>query len=444
MKMKFAYICLLAVVLGSCSKKNDRAFDTTPEERINALVNQYQTQLAGGVNGWKALLTNPQGNVYGFYFKFNDKNRVVSYSDFKSDFAQAKESSYRLKALQQVSLLFDTYTYLHVLADPDPSVAGGTIGEGYSVDFEFYFDNATADTINLVGRKNNSRMQLVRATKAEEDALTAGGMKKAMALNDNYGKILQYWKTFTLGSITYQLSLDTAGRTATIFYKYGASTRRSSTKYYYNGTGLVFVDPVVTPVGITINGFTDITWNATTQSFSMKVGNTTVSMAGANQPAAIEGGIAQNFRVTAAQADSYWYNTGGIRVNGVNNAYRLDTLTFHDSTGTYINYYNFYQPGTLSATTDAFAPIFLNQAQTGVYLKYGSHCNVAINNTDGRMVLTENKPLDGYTYPASGGADLWRKWMYNAGGVYLVKITDDTYDMVSGSDATSWMRWYLW
>jgi len=442
MKMKFAYICLLALVVASCNKKNDRAFNTTPEERINALLTQYQTQLSGGTYGWKALITNPSGTPYYFFFKFDDKNRVTTYSDFKSEFAgTAKESSYRLKALQQITLLFDTYTYLHVLSDPNPSVAGGTVGEGYSVDFEYYFDNASTDTINLVGRKHACKLQLIRATKAEADALAAGSMKNAMALSDNYGKILQYWKTFTLGTTTYQVTLDTASRSITMFYKNANTVRRGTSKYYYTANGLQFATPI-SGVGVSVSALTNIAWNAATKSFTMRVNNTNVTLAGVDQPAAIESGIAHTWRYTAGSTGTYWYNVGGIRINGVNNVYRSDTLTFHDSTGTYTNYYLFYQPGALSATTDAFAPVFLNQAQTGVSLKYGTYPEVVYSGD--KMILTENKPFPEFPYPASGGADLMKKWLYNPGGLYLVKLDDNTYDMVSATDATSWMKWYLW
>lgn len=442
MKMKFAYILLLAAFISSCSKKNDRAFSETPEERVNKVLNQYQTQLEGGVNGWKGLLYGGDGKPFYFFFKFDNKNRVITYSDFKSEFAgTGKESSYRLKALQQVSLLFDTYTYLHVLADPDPSVAGGATGSGFNVDFEFYFDNASNDTINLVGRKHANSLQLIRATKAEADAFAAGSMKNAMVLNDNYGQILQYWKTFTLGTTTYQVTLDTADRTITMFYKSGNAVRRSTSGYYYNANGIVFQTPI-TAVGTTITGFNNISWNAANKTFSMRVNNTTVTLGGVNSPAAIEAGIAHTWRYTAGVDGNYWFNYQGIRINGVNNAYRTDTLTFNDSTGKYTNYYLLYQPGVLSATIDAFGPVFLNQAQTGLYLKYGTYPEIEYL-ADERMVLKENGTLEDYDYPATGAADLMRKWLYNPSGVYLVRLTDQTYDMVSASDPTSWMKWYL-
>jgi hypothetical protein len=76
-------------------------------------------------------------------------------SDFNETTATVlKESSYRLKALQQPTLIFDTYSYLHLLSDPDPNVAGGIAGKGYNSDFEFAYDPtiAQADTIILTGR----------------------------------------------------------------------------------------------------------------------------------------------------------------------------------------------------------------------------------------------------------------------------------------------------
>ena len=45
------------------------------------------------------------------------------FSDFDSTSAVTlQESSYRLKAEQQPTLIFDTYSYVHVLADPNEAV----------------------------------------------------------------------------------------------------------------------------------------------------------------------------------------------------------------------------------------------------------------------------------------------------------------------------------
>ena len=124
--------------------------------RLNAALASYEKQLVEAPYGWNAVIYPGGGGSYGFYFKFDDKNRVTMYSDFSdASAAKPKESSYRLKAMQTPSLIFDTYSYLHVLADPDRSVNNGELGEGLLSDFEFsiYGDSLTADRMAFVGRK---------------------------------------------------------------------------------------------------------------------------------------------------------------------------------------------------------------------------------------------------------------------------------------------------
>ena len=171
MKKVLITVLIISAYLSSCKKADKPAFDKSPDERLNETLAAYQTQLSGAQNGWKGFIKTDsgKGSIYSFYFKFNNANRVVMLSDFDSLSAVTpKESSYRLKALQQPSLLFDTYSYLHVLSDPDETVNGGTRGAGLLSDFEFYFDSSTTDTIKLVGRLNGSKMIFIRATQAEE------------------------------------------------------------------------------------------------------------------------------------------------------------------------------------------------------------------------------------------------------------------------------------
>src|SRR5437868_7377543 len=99
------------VFLAACKKNEDHVFNQTPDERINQALQNYQSQLSGAQYGWKAVLYPKGGGAYFFYLKFNDANRVQMVSDFDSASAvNVKESSYRLKALQQPSLIFDTYS----------------------------------------------------------------------------------------------------------------------------------------------------------------------------------------------------------------------------------------------------------------------------------------------------------------------------------------------
>src|SRR6188768_733240 len=179
MRKQLLFIFFIFSILAACKKEDDNVFGNSPDARLNDTLKKYQGILTGAEHGWKGLIF-PDGMphaVFAFYFKFNDSNRVQMYADYDSTSAVTmKESSYRLKALQQPSLLFDTYSYLHVLADPDGTVNGGPDGVGLASDFEFYFDSSSTDMIKLVGRYNGSKMTLVKATQAEQTAYNNGAL----------------------------------------------------------------------------------------------------------------------------------------------------------------------------------------------------------------------------------------------------------------------------
>ncbi|MEO6722556.1 MAG: DUF4302 domain-containing protein [Ferruginibacter sp.] len=170
----------------SCDKKTDEIFDKTVDERLTEALTNYQNYLTAAP-GWK-LFVYPKGlesqdiTVGGltYYLKFTNTNRVTMVSDFSTDIASVpKESGYRLKALQRPSLIFDTYSYMHIPADPDPNVSfspTGKGGDGFGTDFNFSFTEAAPkDTIHLQGNFNKSSAVLIKATQAEMDAAFSNG-----------------------------------------------------------------------------------------------------------------------------------------------------------------------------------------------------------------------------------------------------------------------------
>ena len=189
----FFYFCISAFLfLPSCTKKTEQRFDKTVDERLAETLTNYQNYLTTAP-GWK-LFVYPKGllaqdiTVGGltYYLKFTNTNRVSMVSDFTTDIAALpKESGYRLKALQRPSIIFDTYSYMHIPADPDPNVSfspTGSGGYGYGTDFNFSFTKVTpTDTIKLEGNFNKSAAVLVKASQAEMDAaFINGGLKKIL------------------------------------------------------------------------------------------------------------------------------------------------------------------------------------------------------------------------------------------------------------------------
>jgi len=173
-----AYLLILLLITGlsACKKNDPDYFGKTPTERSTEALSKYQAQLTGATNGWKAILYPNGGGVYLFSIKFGADNKVAMLSDIDAETSTtSNESAYSIKQLQAPSLVFDTYSYIHLLSDPDPNVFGGNSGAGYSSDFEFSFDKMSGDTVTLIGNKNGSKLTLVKAaTAAEYTSFTTG------------------------------------------------------------------------------------------------------------------------------------------------------------------------------------------------------------------------------------------------------------------------------
>src|SRR5574344_561527 len=120
MAMKRIIIYMLAVwcatALTACDFKEDRIFDQTPDERLAAVLNEYSTAMESAHDGWLMQIATKVDGGYQLYMSFNDRDRVVMLCDMDATFATQvamssvlRESSYKLKALQVPSLIFDTY-----------------------------------------------------------------------------------------------------------------------------------------------------------------------------------------------------------------------------------------------------------------------------------------------------------------------------------------------
>ena len=295
MKLKEFYWRLISVFLfisvfgfSSCTKDETRAFDQSPDTRINEALTQYGSALTGSAAGWNATIKTGTGGIYHFHFRFNESNRVFMYADINLETATtAKESSYRLKALQTPALIFDTYSYLHILADPDGSVNGGTNGQGLISDFEFAFDSLATDSILLTGRVNGTKLKLIKATQQDFDAWQNGQWADVLAF-ENINKIQNYFKRVNIGGVNYDLKVDPVARTIVFTWVDGSGNlHQFITAYNYNASGVVFDTPFDTG-SQTISGFEIVSWDAGNFVLNVKVNGTPATIAGATQPLKVD------------------------------------------------------------------------------------------------------------------------------------------------------------
>jgi len=425
-----------ALVFSSCKKEETRVFDQTPDTRINEALTQYGSALTSSSAGWNATIKTGTGGIYHFHFRFNESNRVFMFADINLETAStAKESSYRLKALQTPALIFDTYSYLHILADPNGSVNGGADGQGLISDFEFGFDSLATDSILLTGRVHGTKLTLIKATQQDLDAWQNGAWANVVAF-ENINDIQNYFKRVNIGGVNYDLRVDPVARTIAFTWVDGSGNlQQFVTAYYYSSSGVVFETPF-NAGSQTINGFDVVGWNAVNFTLTIRVNGAATTIAGAPQPLKVDLGAPQRWRDYALNNGAlYWASLNGFTVNGVEDAFGINTLR----TDTSQYFYLLYWPKPQGQTFDALAPTFLIPSQNALDLIYG----IALTPNflvDGRVVFSYLFDVVG-TYPSTGPAALTRSQFLSAQGYYFIQTGPKTYDMVSAADAKAWITW---
>ena len=214
MKNRIVYIWIvISLLLSSCEKSSTDVFNKSTDERLSARVNEYKSKLTTNRDGWILTVNSEVAGSFNHWIKFRDDQRVEMLSDverylpeYQGSSAQIKESSYSIKALQNIVLLFDTYNYIHIPADPQGGVNGGKNGDGLKCDFEFSFTDpypyipsggGDVDMINirnwylLKGRYFNNKALLRKCTSEEAQAIKANGLAKNAEAFDNYMKTMK-------------------------------------------------------------------------------------------------------------------------------------------------------------------------------------------------------------------------------------------------------------
>lgn len=269
MKKYLIYSLFIVALLAGCKKGVDPAAGERPEERTAAALKKYDDALTGSEFGWKAFLYPSGGSGFSFYMTFNASNRVSMYADINSTSTQtSSESSYRLRAALAPSLVFDTYNYLHILADPAPEVNGGVAGWGLYSDFEFTFDKISGDSILLHGNMLKSPLILVKATAAEAAAY------KAKQLNTLVNSVVDYTADnknlyLQLGDATkIQTTLNLTTKILSLNWVKDNTVSQSTSAFAFTLTGVI-LKQAVEYEGKKI---TELTWDASAKNLYATVG----------------------------------------------------------------------------------------------------------------------------------------------------------------------------
>ncbi len=164
--MKTIYTILVVLLfLYSCNSDNfEDKFIGTPNERIQADIDKYSEVLTSAAHGWKMAYYINESNMGALHFmmQFKPDNHVISQFELSST-GKNSESTYSLRAEDEIALSFDTYTFFSALAEP----AVTEDGKGFGGEFEFFIHHASADSVVMIGK--NKRRKAVMYPASEFD-----------------------------------------------------------------------------------------------------------------------------------------------------------------------------------------------------------------------------------------------------------------------------------
>ncbi|MET3880279.1 DUF4302 domain-containing protein [Chitinophaga sp. OAE865] len=461
-KIWIYYFLSIAIILSGCDRKSDLNIDGIPTDvRIAQALATYQQKLTDAPFGWivteytngtstnGGVTRNGPKSVFSYYMKFDKNSQVSMLSDFNIGAATVfNNTSYRIKATQRPTLIFDTYSYVHLPCDPDPGVSNGPFGSGFGwgTDFEFAFaDNVPAaelgDTIRLKGNLNHAEAIMVKATQAEQTMFNTNGFGSYSTFN----KILQYFKRVNAGGTVFEITPGVGGRSFDI--KTAGSQVITNVGCQYTATSIIFDKPV-TVGSLAVKSLDNLVWNAGAGTISTNINGTTAStIVPAIAPLSPEPGIAVAFYNEGTE--NPWLTIPGFHVKGVDDAYNIRQLTFPGRT-----YYRFvYYPGLVDAGGgefyDVLSPFFVGATNGYPYLFAGGVAYPYLQ-SGGRLTF---EMLDGgdpivnppgliATNTIFNTGKVAPPYLANSAGFYIVRKADGTtMDMVTAADALGWITW---
>lgn len=269
---KILYFFITILIISGCKKSSFVSdFDQTPEDRMATSIALVSNTLTSASNGWVATLSTSAGGGFGFYMIFDDKQNVSMYADLTDDASiTSANSTYRVKTGLGADLIFDTYNYLSMLADPNASAFGGTQPTGFKSDVEFTYVRSSADSIVFIGKQYRQLLKMVKATAAQKAIYTAGGYKTAInKVKDFFATVKFPYIEIASGTTTLKVafSLNTTSTlavgkrgTLTGILADGVSTASGTGKYAFTLNGVDFAGDNFVYQGIT---FVRMAWKDT-------------------------------------------------------------------------------------------------------------------------------------------------------------------------------------
>ena len=422
MKKYLIYInmVLFGLLFYSCNKKELTII--RPDKKLIENQNEYTKILTEAEYGWIGYLFPAGGRAYTFKFNFTNENRVFTSGTLDETYTTTGiESSYRLVADQTPSLSFDTYTYLHLLSDPDELIFGGARGRGHVSDFEFAFLKLNKDTIHLKGNHNGSKLILVKATKDQDKDF----IKKSFATYARIGQIndfQHYHKKVRINNQDFSFTISPHINAMSFYYMEGDVFKQKIGIFTTNEHGLLFREPMEL-AGVSFQEITNFDIVSKQNTGTFKINGEKVKIEPLQKPLYIDKHAPNRFREVNKQFYSRWMFT----VNGKHEALSLRELPGYAG-GVYLSNVNVDR-------MDAMYLLYISG------MRYVGPVFSTIIDQDG--VMKFNKYMEAYGFNPGELISVVRRFnevWFNEAGYYVFQTGPTDYDLVNAKDSKTWVR----
>ncbi|KAA6303094.1 MAG: hypothetical protein EZS26_000697 [Candidatus Ordinivivax streblomastigis] len=255
--IQLMFILLLPFVGISCEKEVVSGLDNSVDARINEIINGYVDELKSSEYGWMASIGTSEG-YYRFHMTFQDDNKVVMFTDnpeYPGFDVIPDSSTYAFKALQRPTLIFDTYSYMHLINDPNADISGGSNTQGLYTDFEFEVEKYEDGIFYMAGRFNKVKAIFKKASKEDKAGVEEGLM---MQLPEQVQQKManKYIKYTAENGVEIAIKVVNNRSLYSFWFNDKTGMGEDSQKYYnaeVDGSGdLFFPEPISTgPVSVT-------------------------------------------------------------------------------------------------------------------------------------------------------------------------------------------------
>jgi hypothetical protein len=186
---KIIVAALLVAVAAGCEPYKVSGLDNSVDARINELIDSYVDELIGTDDeedfGWLGSIKTNEG-YYQYWFDFHPDGKVDIFTDnwhypalkIQKDLT----ATYTFRAFQRPTLTFDTYSFIHLMNDPDNNISKGNNNKGLETDFEFEVVryDPEQEVFHMQGRFNKVNAIFRKASKPEKEGVEKGRMMDAV------------------------------------------------------------------------------------------------------------------------------------------------------------------------------------------------------------------------------------------------------------------------